>query len=523
MNDLKAHAVEVLQSRAARITFYEDRAEVTRVARAQVGAGTSWVALAGVTPVVDDRTVQAKVEGEGVEVLSARVSREVNHAGLDDRRSALERDVDEKRAEVSAAIRTLERAQADRTRAQSMCDQWARALGQGPSSAIDPSLARWRTALALATTQIEETLGAFVEAEDALDDARLALEKAALAQQSFADETPQIVARVEVQIRAQNPTDAAIEIRYRTPCALWRPEHLGRLVSEGSKHQIELVTYAAVWQRTGEDWQGVDATFSTARPAAASSAPKLDDDVLWTRRKTEEEQKTIDVEARDQEISLAGLASGTRAVEEMPGVDDGGEPLSFRAQTPMHLPSDGEPTRLEIERRMLDARVSRVLIPEVGAVAHLSARATVTAGGPILAGPVRIIRGGGFMGRSKLDFSAAGEPFEMGFGPDDGLRVRRKTEEKRDRTPVIGTQKLERKVELYISNLSDQERTLEVTERVPVSEIEQIEISLLSTKSWDHVNEDGFLKQRVTIKPRSTHVLELAYEVRAKSNVQLPF
>ena len=110
-----------------------------------------------------------------------------------------------------------------------------------------------------------------------------------------------------------------------------------------------LVALLAAWQRTGETWDGVELVLSTARPGRAASPPLLTDDVLALRKKTDEEKKRIVVEARDQAVAVAGLDRGARRVDEMPGVDDGGELLSFTPAQKVSIASDGRctsPTRI---------------------------------------------------------------------------------------------------------------------------------------------------------------------------------
>src|SRR5207253_2460232 len=136
--------------------------------------------------------------------------------------------------------------------------------------------------------------------------------------------------------------------------------------------------------------------FSTARPARAATPPSVADDVIYSRRKTDDERRNINVEARDQAIAVAGLGRGARAVDEMPGVDDGGEPLAFEPAARVSLASDGRPFRVEIARATVRADVARVLFPERAPVAHLRATATLAKGAsPLLAGPVRVARGAG--------------------------------------------------------------------------------------------------------------------------------
>ena len=63
-------------------------------------------------------------------------------------------------------------------------------------------------------------------------------------------------------------------------------------------------------------------------------------------------------------------------------------------------------------------------------------------------GPVRIARDKSLVGRAKIGFIGKGEPFEVGLGTDDGVRVRRTQTEQRDTVPVTGTQKIRRAVKV---------------------------------------------------------------------------
>lgn len=123
-------------------------------------------------------------------------------------------------------------------------------------------------------------------------------------------------------------TGISLDVTYITPCALWRPEHLARLTGDpNGTSSLQIVASAVAWQRTGEEWANVSCRFSTARPAQHASPPLLSEDQLRLRRKSDAERRAIVVEAREQSIAVAGLGRGTQKVEEMPGVDDGGEPL----------------------------------------------------------------------------------------------------------------------------------------------------------------------------------------------------
>ena len=129
----------------------------------------------------------------------------------------------------------------------------------------------------------------------------------------------------------------------------------------------------------------------------------------------------------------------------MPGVDDGGEPLLLAPSGKVTLASDGRPLRIEVARFTRGRRDrARALSRGRAASPTCARRRRSREAGPLLAGPVRIARGGASWAGNRLGFVGNGEPFEIGLGTDDAVRVRRDQNERRETTAVTGTQKLRR-------------------------------------------------------------------------------
>ena len=335
--------------------------------------------------------------------------------------------------------------------------------------------------------------------------------------------TPRYEAVVEIDVECDQAGEVVVLLVYRTPCAVWRPEHRAHLSkNEDGTHEISIVTLATAWQCTGETWKDVACRFSTARPARPAAVPLLNEDVLATRTKTDQERKRIVVDAREQAIATAGIAHGTRDVNEMPGVEDGGEAQWLTAQTPATITSDGRPCRVEIAQRTLPCEVALVAWPELAGAAHVRAVGTLPGPGPLLAGPVVVVRGTEVVGRTRVKFTGAGEALEMGFGVDDGLRVRRRTTERRKTTPITGTQHVEREVFVYVSNLSSDAKRVSVVERVPVSEVEEVVIEVEQRRDLTRDVRDGFVTLVADVAARGSSELVLRYRIEASSNVVLP-
>ncbi|MBZ0137696.1 MAG: DUF4139 domain-containing protein [Planctomycetes bacterium] len=508
---------------AKRVTFFEDRAEVTRVAKVSVADGRQWVRLEGATSLLDDRTVQARSLSDRVQVLSARVVRrirEVNDTSNEERQALMLaiKEITAQKAELTTAINRTDRRV---SYLHELIVEWCETLAAVPKPGEDSPVAEYAKAWQALTTRDDDYLAQQAEFNDAIDDINA---EARRHQQKLSEAGVTRTLHecfIEVQVDASTTDDIELEVKYRTPCALWRPEHMARLDRDAKNPhagQIEWTTWGVVWHRTGEDWKDVEVAFSTARPAQVADAPNVRDDPLGKRKKTAEERKQVVVQVREETIKDAG----ERAAAEMPGVDDGGKPLEFTPKGAFSLPGTGQPTRVEVGRRTLKASVARVLMPERAQTAFLKADANWEGDAPILAGPLRLARGNSLVGRSRTKFVAIGQKFETGFGPEDGVRCKRSVHEERETAKLTGSQTIERKVTLRLSNLGDGPQELLINERVPVSEIEGLEVKLKEAKDWK-LDEDGYLTRTITLEPRANATCEFSYEIKAKSNVVLPF
>lgn len=515
-----------VESRAVRVTFYEDRAEVVRSATVRVRKGRSEPWIAGLSLFVDDASLRVKGDG-AVTVLAASVARRSGkeRALSDAELSKLEATRDEAQAECTRLSRAIERSNADADRARTLAAHWLKALAEVPVAMASAEVSeRWRAAFDALVARHEESAAKLHGLRVKLAEAQRTMELAARAHASGVIERPTMTAFARVQLECEDEREVEIEVVYRVPCALWRPEHVARLerAADGTA-KVHWSTAAVVWQQTGERWEGIEARFSTARPAKAASSPLAREDALSWRRKTEAERQRVVVDAREQAVAVAGLDRGARSVAEMPGVDDGGEPVSLRASSPVTIVSNGRPMRVDVARTTMDSVVDRVLYPERGGAPHLRATQTWNGAIALLAGPVRVIRGGSVVGRGRVGFVGQGEPFELGFGPDDAVRVRRRVDETRDTVPVLGTQKVKRVVRVFVSNLSGDSRTVRVVERVPVSEIADVEVHMGPHEGWKSKPADGMLERDVTLAAREGKELSFEYELRAGAKVELPF
>ena len=141
---------------------------------------------------------------------------------------------------------------------------------------------------------------------------------------------------------------------------------------------------------------------------------------------------------------------------------------------------------------------------------------------PILAGPVDLIRENGFVGRTSVLFIAPGETFELGWGPEPELRLKRTEEKKAEKSRTLSAW-VERAhhIQLRFSNLGTSSRSIRVTERIPVSEVDRVKIELdaKATSEAARPDADGFVSWTLRLPPFGQKRLELHYNLRKHQDV----
>jgi hypothetical protein len=551
----------------ASVTVLEDRAAVTRRGHVQLAAGQHRIVVARVAPVLVDKTLTAVAVG--ARVLDVRCERSLTPW----------RDPGAASAGVPVALR------AERLRLES-----ARFAAQARLTAARAELAALAEVQAAALRDLALAAGRAITAPTAAaelaaldgDDAgararRVAAELAVADHAKALDRLDHRIADAEarsgeqvadlvIDVFADAPGEVAITIGYVVPGAAWRPFHRATLVrgpgsgqptgeppglapdrtdgnagndaagkpsGDGLRGAIEWQTLACVWQATGEDWTSAQLTFSLERPSLGVTPPELADDELSARRRPD----TVTIEARDQELHTTGLGAAPQGPGQVLGIDDGGLGITLTAPRAT-IAADGAPHRVPVGGFTSAAELDLLAIPLRSPWVHIRARLVNTGNAPVLAGPVDLVMSSGYVGRTEVGFVAANEKLALGFGPQADVRVHRSETRERDDAGLLGGWNVSTvRVALRLSNLGAQPRTVVVTERIPVSEVEQVEIHasppdayLLGTDDQPGgevitqvtaraIDDRGLVSWTVDLPPLGRRAVTLEYRIKSQRGV----
>ena len=508
------------------VTVLEDRAAVTRRGVFALAAGQQRIVIERVSPILVDKTLTVKCEG--VRVLDARCERYV--APWREANGASTAPAATLRAERASLVAqrdlALARGRAAQTEAAAVGELAAAALADlavaATRGATTPDAARELAALDTAeaaarakAAEAELAVADLVAALGRLDE-RLARAEAEAGEQA---------ARLVIDVIAEAATSTIVTATYVVPGAAWRPYHRARLVRETKS--LEWQTTACVWQATGEDWNDVALTCSLERPSLGVEPPELADDELHARKKPD----TVVVEAREHEHETTGEGGGAA---EVPGIDDGG--IGWRHRAPrVSVRADGTPHRVPIGTFTTQVQLSYVAVPLRSPWVHLRARVVNTGPEPLLAGPVDLIMESGYVGRTEVGFVAPGEKLYLGFGPDAELRMHRTQAKDRDDAGLLGGWNVQTvRIAVRLSNLGAERREVVVTERVPISEVEQVEVHASAPEAYlleDAHGEDitqvtaralderGLVTWSVELPPHGRRAVTLEYKIKSQRGV----
>lgn len=503
----------------SRVELFEDRVAVTRHV-ALPGPGRHRIRVPDVSPLVNARHLVFVQEGVVVEEASVdrwrvlRSEADPEHVrALRDRRDALA-------AIVAEATQSASRASERAVHAGAVVDS---AIAMLPRLLVDDdpvaSLDAVRAVVEARTSAQRGAHGPRAVLDDAVREHAEVSARLAAAESGTSTWKADLVVRVVVASASE------LVVRYTIPCAVWRPSHRAILRSGAGKHRVAWEVGGTAWNATGEDWRGVELVCSTARPGENAEPPILEDDVVASRRKDSQ----VVVSVREEVVNAARVGDARRATD-VPGVEDGGEPRTYTAPHPVDLPSDGRPIAVPLEVWEVDAHAAWIAHPERSAQIALRTRQVNGGARPLLGGPVNLVRElpNGVLvavGRGKVGYVAPGEPFHLGWGSHDAVRVTRKAERSVERTRITGWQTWKFEVALRIANLGSETVVVELRERIPVSEFADVKVSApRATPAPDGgPDADGILTWHIASDRGGTHEIKVEFTVEAPSNVALPF
>lgn len=514
------------------VTVFPQGADVVREVAIDIPAGEHAIVLSDLPQNIDAQSI--RVEGASSGTMSV---------GSVDTRSKLQSQTEDgKRAGLETQLKDLqfERQGLDLT-LQDLNQQRSILLNLADKQLVPQSTTE--NVKAIDATQLSSLLDVVGQKLSTLSAAVLTAQKR---QRDIDEKSAEISAQIEqipspedyrtevvVNVEATEAVKGSLRISYRVQEASWVPFYDARLTvgEAAAKPTIELVHRAEVIQSTGEKWDGVELTLSTARPNGATAVPEM---ASWEISKLEElapeplaqaapaptMAEAESVEA-DQSLSrtLQIAKPKMRMVQKQAVIETAGFQANYKIAGRVSVDNAGQSKKVRITSGQYEASLQAIVAPRIDVTAYLTASFQITGTGPQLPGIANLYRDGTFVGQGNLPLLNPTETANLGFGADDLIKViRDEIDRVTGEEGIISSSNVEvRAWDIAVKNLHTIAMPIRVVDRVPFTAAQDIEITeapgMTPATIRDLDKKRGVLAWDFTLEPQTDKTLKTGYKI----------
>ncbi len=553
----------------SRVTVYRGQALVTRTIEAELTEDTTELVVGGLPPNIIGESIYAQTS-DGIQVLSVRYRqqavREDTRAEvrqLDARMDVLRHDLKyatEQHAHVQTQWKMFESLK-DFTVSAERSDLNRGLLTYEPVGSLTELIEQKGLVYLERRLELEDKIAGLKKDLDVLERQRQGL----VAGQSRTER------EALVFLSGGRGQTISLELNYLVTGANWQQQYNLRADPERSAVAIEY--NAVVNQISGEDWNGVALSLSTAEPTMVAAAPILEPMLvdLSGRMVTQQfEQQaaqpqqmvTVPSTAQFRELQMSrrhnikrGIAANSELNElatqnqflffnadrreaqefqqqlaEMARIE--GVSVTYELPGRLTLPSRSDQQLVSIATVAAKGRFTLVASPLLTDYVYLQAEILNGSDTVLLPGPASIFRDGQFVGRGEVPLVTIGERFVAGFGIDSQIQVTRELEDKTTR--IQGGNRIDTyNYRIALRNYKDTKVELRLLDRLPYAEgssirieLEKVEPALSADAEYlRSLRRKGVLRWDLTLEPNTIDdkatVVVYRYTMEYDRNMQI--
>jgi uncharacterized protein (TIGR02231 family) len=344
-----------------------------------------------------------------------------------------------------------------------------------------------------------------------------------------------------VTIEGDSGHNARLVLTYMLPGATWEPAH--ELRAQGkTPDKAEVTSYAVVTQTTGEDWAGATLKFSTQSSTESNRIPELTaltlgdsgqaariiqgradsfdraraafegQNRLWKQMNAPVAQAEVQMQIYDNNFDQLVQVQG-KAAQVFQQLRTRGTTALFAGDSKPTVRGDGHPVRVRIGRTTLAGQQAITAVPEQSLNAIRTLQMSNAGTQPLLPGTVALYQDGAFLGMTDLPFVAEGETFAVFLGVADQVKLSRVLDRKHSTIDRKKRTTMKVAFVVTVENLAADPVTLDLADRVPVSENKEIEVDDISVSGDKDPDSKGLLRWNLTLQPKEKKSFRIAYRV----------
>ncbi len=329
---------------------------------------------------------------------------------------------------------------------------------------------------------------------------------------------------VTVDLETSRPGEITLEIEYLIRGAFWSP--LYDATYDPNTETTELRYYANITQNTGEDWDDVELTLSTAQPSQGVGPGKIDPWFLSALeflnvRGGRAGETTYLLGDAEMELDEFAPAKAKKEVAYLQAeVMTSGFDAVFKCPRRETVKAGGDPEKVSIGVFEFESDLSLICRPKLARGVFRRIKATNSGEAPILPGQVSVFSEAGFLGHTSFtELIMPGNDFDLAFGRDNNFKVERKAIKSKNSFKG-DKRKKEETIQIVLENRGTKTRSVKLEEPTPVSQDNRIKVDIdkLEPKP-DKSGVNGIGEWTFEIPANASDTVTVEYKVEYPSDL----
>ena len=485
----------LIQTRVTGVKIYRNGAETIRRGQAELKAGTNHLKIAGITQGTDTDTVRLFFP-TGVTMSDIRFLNMLNY-------NPEEKESDRIKAEINALKQQIEVKELQKT------------LWQENGSFVSRQEQNLQ--------DIESYISKLPERLTAIHQEIAALQKDITRLEKKLNDTVRTESCPVISVEVEAPADAVcdFEIRSHEDSALWQPVYEIHTDAEGP---LTMRVRARILQNTGEEWDKVNVSLLTGNPTSGGVMPVIRPVYLSIRTSEPVIRAKGNMAMGRMAMAAAPMMADEEAMADtaqMSRLETAEAEVSTEETMTEYIlpgtktiPSDSEGTMADLQQFDLPAEYVISAVPKMDVKAWLKATVKTVDLPAMVRGNAAVYLNGIFAGNALINPDMTKETFDIPLGQEEAVQLRRTEKLKKTSEAMLKNQRTtDYAYELMITNSKAKEITVTVQDRLPVSRDKTIVVEPVKTDKAEQDADNGLLTWKITLAPKETKTLNLAYRV----------
>ncbi len=352
-----------------------------------------------------------------------------------------------------------------------------------------------------------------------LQNEKEALNKTQASLQKQLNETRQRLQRISgevlIKVVAETATNANFSLSYIVPNASWNSAYDARV--DDLNKPVNLTHKANITQNTGEDWNNVNLILATGNPSASAQVPYMN--TWFVNLNNVAVQGNAPLKMRNAntfaEADFRSSDDLERFTPQAAQLNQNLTQQEFAIQRKQNLKSSTTPVTVVLRELELPAKYEYHAKPRLDPDAFLVAKVYNWGKYDLLDGELSLFNNNTFVGKAFLSTDVPQDTLQLSLGRDKGIVLSRQRIYTKQEKTFFGNNRIDHYVwRIELRNNKKLPVSIVLRDQVPVSQSEEIKVSVKSVGGGEYDEKSGIIKWRLELSPGQQQNYEVAYEVK---------